>query len=212
MKKMLLSVALAGFIVMSGITASQQLEGEFFDIVVPENNVDEYPNSSSWSSFGDTENFQTGTNYSLEVTDPNNETATFESDLFLKSDLIEIERLLVDVEDSGSQDRKEMFLNYYDQNGTVVDSQNVTLERGFRSYDVEDAETEYYGYSYIINVDTDSSVDGSPSIDSVSMDYTLYQELTDGIPIDLSQIILWLSIIMGMVIAFVGTISGALNE
>lgn len=212
MEKALLSVALAGFIVMSGITVSQQMDEEFFDIVVPENKLDLYPNGSSWSTFGNTENFQTGTNYTLEIVDSNEVTATFESDVFNKSDRILLERILVDVADAGTQERKLMYVQYHNEKGNIIDSQNITLERGYRSYEVDDPLNDYYGYSYRLVIDTGSSKDNTPIFHSVSFDYTLFNDITDGIPIDLSQIILWLSIIMGMVIAFVGMVSGALDE
>lgn len=212
MKKALLSIVIAGCLVMTGIIAQNSLDNNTFDLVVPDYQVDQYPNETAWSSFGNATNMDTATDFDLIVSDPNLETASFDSDTFNSSGRIELERILVDLTDTGSEESKEMFLRYHNENGVVFATQNITLEEGYNSYQVRSPESrDYYGYSYEINVDTGSTQDNSVQIHTVTIDKTVYESLTADVEFPINQLIFWICILFAIVISMAGVTSEVIS-
>lgn len=206
MKKMAMAIVLAGVVVLSGLMASQNIQDESFQLVNELPQVDNYPHNATWSSFGNATNLITGTENQLQVANTGDPEAYFISERFNKSGNIEIERLIVDMRDFGESQTVDMYLQYY-RDEMLISSQNVTIESGTRSYEINAPNTEYDAYSFSLFYNSVNSNE-NPEIYDLNVDYTLKEVLTDGFPIDLSDFIFLISLLFGTIIALVGVASG----
>lgn len=139
---------------------------------------------------------------------------TFDSDVFMNQNTnnqLRIERILVDTTDRGELQDKQMSITYYDEKTRPVYAQNITLNRGASTYNIEEPNTDYYGYDFSIYVEADGDSYSSPQINRVSFDKTVYESLVQDVEFPINQLIFWICILFAIVISMAGVTSEVIS-
>lgn len=197
LNKALLGVLIGSIIMISSLLSANVIEEEAFTFVDYEDQIDVFPGNQSWGEFGTFDGTENTTENYLITTADN---GSFTSDRFVFNQSIRMSQLITATDNIGSGDNVRFFVEYLNEDGTTIQTQNFTLNQNLNTFALkQDIDKSYSGYRFTVDINQDQK--GSPiQVEKITFEYELIEDLSEAVPFDLSDFVLIIPFLLGFVI------------
>lgn len=186
-----------------GLVTGSMLGDEAFSIETTEEIVQPYPNSTNnWTEFGSLNGSIENQNGDLVLTGDSGE---FISDKFVFNDTIVVDQIIAETDNIiGDGDTVTVYMNFLDEDGTIVDSQNVSVGQDIETYAFDRQEVS--GYQYDIEMTQDQSGQDVEFL-QLTVTYDKITLITDDLPFNLSDFLTVVPFLLGLILATVSFVT-----
>jgi len=196
MNKPLLGIIISVMLMTVGLVTGSMLSDEAFSIETSEEIVQPYPEGNqNWTDFGSLNGTINTEGGDLVLTGSSGE---FISDKFISNETIVLDQVIAETNNiQGSGDIVNVYMNFLDDEGTIVDSQNVSVEQDIETYAFNRQEVS--GYQFIIEMEQDEQGQ-DVEFKQLTVTYDRITLVTDDLPFNLSEFLTIVPFILGLII------------
>lgn len=191
-----MGIVIGAMLMLVGLTASTVLEDEAFTIETQTEEFDEYPGNESWNFYGTL-------NGSIEEQDGDllvgGTNGTYTSDIIHRNTTILVDQVVYETQNIRKDDSVELFVEYFDSDGTAVGSEKINITEDINSYAFADIEEDYTAYKFKI-VASEGETGQHLRINSLTFTIDVFTTLTDDLPFDFSSFLTIVPFLLGLII------------